>query len=227
MNCRYCGKECKNNNSLSQHEIRCKKNPNKIPSSFIKYNEEVKLGIRKKKYTNQFTKAEILGLPKPVVSEETKEKQKTWLGKKFPESGKEKIRNTINSHIINNEWHTNYGKKYYYNDICFDSSWEVDFVKFLDKNNIKWSRPNKSFEYFYENSIHNYYPDIYLIDYNIYIEIKAIPTLKDFEKWKQFEYDLDIYDSLDLHNLGLDIPIDNRNLIPEEFRNKHINLGLS
>ena len=28
--CQYCGKECKNNNSLAQHEIRCKQNPNRI-----------------------------------------------------------------------------------------------------------------------------------------------------------------------------------------------------
>ena len=30
MNCKYCGRECKNNNSLTQHEIRCKENPNHI-----------------------------------------------------------------------------------------------------------------------------------------------------------------------------------------------------
>ena len=28
--CKYCGKECKNKNSLAQHEIRCKENPNRI-----------------------------------------------------------------------------------------------------------------------------------------------------------------------------------------------------
>ena len=28
--CKYCSRECKNNNSLAQHEIRCKLNPNKI-----------------------------------------------------------------------------------------------------------------------------------------------------------------------------------------------------
>ena len=28
--CKYCGKECKNLNSLKQHEIRCKENPNNI-----------------------------------------------------------------------------------------------------------------------------------------------------------------------------------------------------
>jgi len=28
--CKYCGKECKNKNSLVQHEIRCKHNENRI-----------------------------------------------------------------------------------------------------------------------------------------------------------------------------------------------------
>ena len=32
-NCKYCGKECKNKNSLIQHEIRCKLNPDKIDTS--------------------------------------------------------------------------------------------------------------------------------------------------------------------------------------------------
>ena len=32
MKCQYCGKECKNKNSLAQHEIRCSNNPNKIKS---------------------------------------------------------------------------------------------------------------------------------------------------------------------------------------------------
>lgn len=30
MNCQYCGKECKNKNSLRQHEVRCKQNPDHI-----------------------------------------------------------------------------------------------------------------------------------------------------------------------------------------------------
>ena len=29
MYCQHCGKECKNLNSLKQHEIRCKENPDK------------------------------------------------------------------------------------------------------------------------------------------------------------------------------------------------------
>lgn len=30
MKCKYCNKECKNKNSLAQHECRCKDNPNRI-----------------------------------------------------------------------------------------------------------------------------------------------------------------------------------------------------
>ena len=49
--CQYCGKQCKNLNSLRQHEIRCKENPNKIHTKngkgrggFVEYNEKIKNG---------------------------------------------------------------------------------------------------------------------------------------------------------------------------------------
>lgn len=72
--CKYCGKLCKNQNSLTQHEIRCKSNPNKIKvnSNFIKYNELVKTGKIKKLFLNQYVKADILGLPRPIDTEETR-----------------------------------------------------------------------------------------------------------------------------------------------------------
>lgn len=40
--CQYCSRSCIGKNSLVQHEIRCKQNPNKIKvvSGFIKYNKE-------------------------------------------------------------------------------------------------------------------------------------------------------------------------------------------
>lgn len=81
--CRYCGKVCKNKNSLAQHEIRCKENPNriKIKTNFIEYNKSVKLG--KRKASNQFIKAKELGLPQPIITEETREKLgRTWRGKR-------------------------------------------------------------------------------------------------------------------------------------------------
>jgi hypothetical protein len=74
MNCKFCEKPCKNNNSLRNHERLCKKNPNKqeVVSNFIEYNKKRKyLNI---KGSNHYTKAKELGLPKPLISEETRKK---------------------------------------------------------------------------------------------------------------------------------------------------------
>lgn len=45
--CQYCGKICVGKNSLTQHELRCKENPNrlKIVSNFVKYNENCRKGV--------------------------------------------------------------------------------------------------------------------------------------------------------------------------------------
>lgn len=51
--CKYCGKECKNDNSLRNHERLCHSNPNRqiLKSNFIEYN--------KKKEKNPVSKAQI------------------------------------------------------------------------------------------------------------------------------------------------------------------------
>lgn len=48
LNCVYCNKECKNKNSLVQHEIRCKLNPNRYAyDQFSKYIKEFRKGKTK------------------------------------------------------------------------------------------------------------------------------------------------------------------------------------
>lgn len=64
-NCQYCNKECKNKNSLGNHETRCPHNPNR--KKFVN-------GMLGKKGSNQYIKAKDLGLPKPEMSEETRAK---------------------------------------------------------------------------------------------------------------------------------------------------------
>lgn len=56
LNCKHCGKECINKNSLAQHERLCKQNPNRDKPSN---------GMLGKKGSNQFIKAQELGLPVP------------------------------------------------------------------------------------------------------------------------------------------------------------------
>lgn len=75
-------------------------------------------------------------------------------------------------------------KKVVYKNITLDSQWEVDFAIWLDENKIIWERPNKGFEYNYKDKKHIYYPDFYLPQLDIYVEVKGYKREKDEYKWK-------------------------------------------
>jgi len=226
--CQYCGKECKNLNSLKQHECRCQLNPNKIDLSYIRESNKKRIYKTGFKGTNQFIKAKELGLEIPKVSNETKEKiSKIWKGKKLPKEMKEKIKKSIKEKVKNENWHLSFSKSrtIEYNGIKFLGSWEVKFAKYLDNKNIKWERPHKTYKYIFENETHRYLPDFYLPEYNLYIEIKGYPSFKDFSKWEQFPNNLDIYFGDDLYNLGIiDSYKDKYQLIDKKFRIKHIQI---
>lgn len=122
MNCKYCGKECKNKNSLILHEKYCKSNPNRVKSNFELYNEKRnKLNI---KGENQYTKAKRLGLEKPIVSKEShtiRSKSKTNI--KHSDETKNKISKSyklfLSNHpekvgfVINHSSKQSYPEKYF------------------------------------------------------------------------------------------------------------------
>lgn len=183
--CKYCGKECKNKNSLVQHEIRCKENPNKIDLSYIKFGNS-----KGHKGTNQFIKAKQEGRS-IQVSEETRYKiGNAWRGKKQSNELRQKrckVMQQVVKKYPESYSSTNVNgrvKHYEYNGIVLDGKWELEVAKYLDKNQIKWERPNNGFEYYWNNSIHIYYPDFYLPEYNYYIEVKGFQRDRDIYKWK-------------------------------------------
>lgn len=186
--CKYCGKICKNKNSLAQHEIRCKENPNKINLEYLSNRDYSNINFNP---SNQFIKAKKLGLPIPKMSDETKQKiSNVWKGKKHTKETKKKISKTMQQ-VVKEKPESYNGvningkvKKYDYNGIKLDGSWELLVAQYLDFNNIKWERPNIGFEYFWENSNHIYYPDFYLPEYNMYIEVKGFERKRDLYKWQ-------------------------------------------
>lgn len=62
-------------------------------------------------------------------------------------------------------------KKFVYNGVTLQSTYEVEFAKNLDKNNIKWNRP-KPFYYVLNGIKHRYYPDFYIEDLDVYVDPK-------------------------------------------------------
>lgn len=228
--CKYCGKQCKNKNSLVHHEKLCKENPDRIIYRRDNFNNFGRIAWNK-----GLTKETDERLKKQSETAKQKYKDgenKVWcdgLTKESDERIKKasiKIQNTIDKKIKDNNWHNSHNLVYLYKDFKFDSYWEVLFVQFLDKYNILWVRNNKdSFEYTYQNSSHKYYPDFYLPDYDLYIEVKGYFSDKDINKWEQFTKNIDIYDSKDLYDLQIIESFDKRNLIPDKFRQKHLDLS--
>lgn len=66
---------------------------------------------------------------------------------------------------------------WYYNshqgkEVLLDSSWEAKVASVLDQKSLRWSRPDPIKWIDSKNKAHLYWPDFYLIDYNIYLDPK-------------------------------------------------------
>ena len=76
---------------------------------------------------------------------------------------------------------------YFFNEdqgvIVLESSWEEKIAELLCKKKIKWIRPEPIQWIDSKNKLHMYYPDFYLINYNVYLDPKNLYCMKkDKEK---------------------------------------------
>ena len=201
MNCEFCNRECKNKNSLVQHQIRCINNPNKISvlSNYKIYNDKIKAGIIKKdekKYTNQYDKAKKLGLEKPKMSKETLlkisigAKTQKWNNDRREKHSISMIKATLNHPESYSSRNVSGRTKSYEvidsfgNETKLNGGWEKLFYEYLTLNKIKWTNIiSEVFTYEWENKTRRYFPDFYLPNYNIYVEIKGYQRDRDLLKW--------------------------------------------
>lgn len=205
--CQYCGKECKNVNSLKQHECRCKQNPNHIISSFIEYNKNrnynyinnrnkgykwMNNGIQTKcikpeKINEYLNDGWVFGMDdqfKKIHSPKNKS-----IGKcKDPQKELERKQKISNSMKGNKNWmfnkHHGNAKQGWYKNMHCDSTWELAFLVYYIEHNLNIKRCDKQFDFYWENKIHKYIPD-FITDEGI-IEIKGRKSAKSLEKEKQF-----------------------------------------
>jgi len=124
--CQYCGKECKNLNSLKQHEIRCKKNPDRIISALEKYSKNPH-----EAWNKGLTKETDIRIE--LASEKASKTLKGRPGHPHTEEFKEKQRQNALKRGLGG---FNMRRGIFYNGIKLDSSYEVILAEDLDKNNI-------------------------------------------------------------------------------------------
>lgn len=183
MNCLHCHKECKNLNSKAQHEIRCKLNPKRI---------EIKpsYGMLGKRGSNQHIKAKQNGYT-VEVSDETRRrlsiaaKNQKWsyeTRKKLSESMKRAVELYPESYSVSNRGRTRRIDKH---GISFQGKWELYFYEWCLSSGIEASRCKDSFQYEWKG-IRKYFPDFFLPQLNVYVEIKGFQTEQDLSKWRDF-----------------------------------------
>lgn len=139
---------------------------------------------------NQWTKAKELGITL-TVSDETrkklseaskKQKHSEETKKKISEGIKKAIERNPNAYTSSNRGRT---KEIVYNGIKFQGRWELEFYQFCESNNIQILRSNEWFEYEW-NGTRKYFPDFYLPEHDLYVEVKGYETERDHAKWSQF-----------------------------------------
>ena len=183
--CKHCQKECKNENSLRNHERLCKENPNRQESSFKKF---------KKENPSPWNKGKT-----GVQSAWNKGKEGTFKGKKHSDETKRKMAESKNA-LYATGWEPKAGRcpKYDYESpiagkIKVDGSWELAFCKFADKHKLNWRRNKTRFPYIKpDGKASTYQPDFYVEDWNSYVEVKGYETDLDRAKWSQFPEPLKI-----------------------------------
>lgn len=190
--CDKCDRLFKTYQGLNSH-IGWHKKPNR-ESNFIKYNEGVKNGEIEKVNTNHYTKSENEGTPYPVMSIDTRMKiSKSGKNQIWDDERRKKHSIAMKKAVMNNPL------SYSANNVCgrtklieyrgfkLNGRWELLVAEFLDSKQIKWTNKIDGINYQWKGKEHLYFPDFYLEDMNMYIEVKGFERERDRAKWKSMD----------------------------------------
>ena len=169
--CKFCGKKM-NKGGLIAHEPYCKLNPNK------EHRKSYTIGIsskgRQKKttfkceYCSKEWETTLAGYKTHIRFCDKNPSGEKRKGHPHTEDTKKRLSASAKRNNLGG-WHTS--KSILYNGVQLDSSYEIEFAKDLDKNNIKWIRP-EPFKYMLNGEEHKYYPDFFLPEKDIYVDTK-------------------------------------------------------
>lgn len=89
-------------------------------------------------------------------------------------------------------------------EVLLDGTWELAVAKWLDKQEYKWKRNTKRFQYInLKGKISHYTPDFFVEELGGYLEIKGYETALDRCKWSQFTDPLVVWKKRELKNIGV------------------------
>lgn len=191
--CIHCEKPCKNKNSWKNHQRLCKKNPDRQLTSFERnpHLAQRVADIKKDRGTisNGALKAKQEGR-KFEISEETRKKlsnaskKQVWSEERKRQHSarmREVVANHPESYSSNNV--CGRVKRHAYNSATLLGSWELLVAECLDKEEIKWTNEISPIKYTWKETERLYFPDFYLPELDLYIEVKGYKRDIDSAKW--------------------------------------------
>lgn len=170
--CKYCNRETESKISNSNHVRRCPGNPDRVME---------KLTDEGRKRISQAT---IKQNKKQWKDQEFRKKHKASMARAVKENPDSYTKNNVCGRV----------KILEYNGVKLKGQWELRTAKWLDSKKVKWDTEVHPQTYVWNGSDHKYYPDFYLKEYDVYIEVKGYKTDRDDAKWSQFNGTLVIVD---------------------------------
>ena len=172
-NCKYCGEERKNANSLRNHERLCKLNPERQLTQF-QINNPQKVNPWQKGLTKD-TDDRLLKISKSLKESYLDGTiQNHQKGKSRTAEQKLKISTTmkLNQNAGGLRRGSGRGKKGWYKGFFCDSTYELVYVIYNLDHNVAFKRCSRAYTYEFNNELHKYYPDFELPDGSL-VEIKG------------------------------------------------------
>lgn len=169
---RFCSRACANS------RVHSKESKQKT-SEILKVKSKIKGHISKEDYINQYNQS-----PKKCI---ICNNSLPYSQRMHKTCGPECKKTLLSMHAKKNGFGgpnkvSSYGKHGTYKGIHCDSTYELVFLIYCLDHNIKIIRNENSFPYEYNNEIRNYYPDFFLPDYDLYVEIKGRDIGPVYEK---------------------------------------------
>jgi hypothetical protein len=162
--CKYCKLtfDNLNTNQRANHSRWCEKNPKR--NYYIC--TLTKARAAKTNYENQFTKAKREGREVPVSP--NKGKVGSFAGKTHSFETKQKMKEKA---LASSHRRLKKGTLLY-KGVLLDSSWELELAKRLDELNVEWLRPDPIKWLDQTGTSHNYFPDFYIPEWDLYLDPK-------------------------------------------------------
>ena len=177
QNCKFCGKECHNLNSLKQHECRCKLNPNRKAFTNL---SNANCG-----WSKGLTKETDVRVKNNSISSKNyyKTHEGAFKGKHHTEEFKKWLSDYQTN--LNHSGHNrnSHGKRGKLDNIYFMSTYELAYYIYRRDNNMIIKPCKSRYKYIYKNKTHYYTPD-FIIENNQIVEIKGRETELDKIKYK-------------------------------------------